>query len=93
MSKTKNVYETEIGSPPDYEELVAYVYYGNSFGDVLYNNVEMPRNFTRHDVAILTKEEGPDKVKIKFSEYVTQNNLNVDELIEAIKVAKEELLK
>lgn len=89
----KKVYEVEIGSPPDYEELVAYLYYGDSLGNILHNNAKKMDDFRRDDVAILTKEEGPDKVKIKFSEYALKNELNVDELLKAIKEAKEELLK
>ncbi len=91
----KKVYEVVIGSPPEYDELVAYLYYGESLKDALEDEESNEEiiNLDRYEIAILTKEEGPDKIKIRFSEYATKNDLNIDELLKVIKNAKEELLK
>ena len=75
------------------EELVAYLYYGDSLGDILYKNVEITNDFKREEIAIVHKEEGPDQVKIKFSDYALKNEMYVDDLLKIIKEAKEELLK
>ncbi len=68
-------YRIDIGSPPDYEEVVAYI---------LINGEE---------IALLQKEEGPDKLKIEFFDVPIQTEIYYDVFIEALREAKEELLK
>ena len=91
----KKIYEVQIGSPPDYEELVGYIYLSNESISGRIKNYKRSHKpsiyyIESEEIAIITKEEGPDKVKIKFSEYTTQNELELDELMEAIKKAKED---
>ncbi len=99
MTIKKNIYEIEIGSPPDYEELVAYIYLSDkSIADIIErrkNKQSRPSDdyVESEEIALLHKEEGPDKVKIRFSEYAAQNDLDVDKVLKVIKEAKEELLK
>ncbi|MCP3660580.1 MAG: hypothetical protein GY830_09830 [Bacteroidetes bacterium] len=99
----KRFYEVQIGSPLDYEELVAYIYLSDkSLKESLLNKAERTNlaegeshieYIESEEIATVTKEEGPDKMKIRFSEYSSNHDLNLDEIIKAINKAKEELLK
>ena len=95
----RETYEVEIGSPPDYEELVAYIHTSEKpLKHVVYKKNKLSDEQSvyyvyRDEVAILDKEEGPNKVRIKFSKYVLKNEMYVDDLLKVIKEAKEELLK
>jgi len=102
MSIKKKVYEVEIGSPPDYEELVAYIYLSDkSLKEIMEKSKERCLGedeshidyIESEEIATITKEEGPDKMKVRFSKYASKNDLDLNEVIKAIKEAKEELLK
>ncbi|MEL6413010.1 MAG: hypothetical protein AAFQ08_02700, partial [Bacteroidota bacterium] len=45
------------------------------------------------DIALLHKEEGPDKVKVKFLEGIQEQEFAFDDLMQALQKAKEELLR
>ncbi len=95
--KNKKIFNVIIGSPVDYNNLVAYIslterplnsYFrgGSNYkdGDTVVDNDE---------VAILHQEEGKGKIKIKFSDYVVDKELYVDDLLAAIIKAKEALMR
>ena len=97
----ERVLEVEIGSPPDYEELVAYVSANDrSIGEVLQYNSDNPSNnesrteiICGSEIALIHKEEGPDKVKVKFLEGIQDQEYAFDDLIQALEKAKEALLR
>lgn len=94
----KKVLEIEIGSPLEYEELVAYISLNDkSIVELL--NSSNPTDNKSHteivngvEVALLHKEEGPDKVKIKFLEGIQEQEFSFDDLMQALQKAKEALL-
>ena len=67
--------EIIIGSPLDYEKLVAYI--------VIDGN----------HVALLSQDEGKDKLKIEFFNEPKIKKIDLEVLIEALYEAKAELLK
>ena len=64
-----------IGSPLDYEELVAYIWINDE------------------EVALVQKEEGIDKMKIKFFDEKISTEIYLDVFIDALKQAKDALMK
>jgi hypothetical protein len=97
----KRVLEAEIGSPVDYERLVAYIYANEvSLQEVLqlspeeYNKKWGPGShyFQGDEVAIIHQEEGPDKLKVRFTEYAAQQDWDLDELLGVIQQAKDALV-
>lgn len=68
-------YEITIGSPTDYNELVAYIW------------------LNREQIAIVHKEEGPDKIIVEFFEEPIGSKIYIDSFIKALNLAKEELLR
>jgi len=97
----EKVLEVEIGSPPDYEELVAYIQANDrSVRELLHQNANDLSYKEPHteivnglEIALLHQEEGPDKVKIKFLDDVQGQEYSFDELMKVLKKAKEALLR
>ena len=58
-----------------------------------YEEIIVSVRINDEEICILQKEEGPDKVKIEFFDEPIQTEIYYDIFIEAIKKAKEELLK
>lgn len=92
--KQKNIYEIEVGSPPDYEEVVVYIYTNmQSLEKVSCRDTGKTVEYcTRDEVAFLHQEEGKDRVKIKFSDYVVRKELYLDDLLKALEEAKKLLI-
>jgi hypothetical protein len=96
----EKILEIVIGSPPEYEELVAYIQANDrSIYELLYRNSgNSSRKKSRTevvnglDIALLHQEEGPEKVKIKFLEGIQEQEYAFDELMSILKKAKEALL-
>ncbi len=96
----KGVLEVEIGDLPDYEELVAFIHENErSIADAM---KKVRGNFPSEpsvecisaiEVAMLHKEKGPDKVKVRFSKEAAGREYDYKELIKTLSYAKEELLK
>lgn len=97
----EKILEIAIGSPPDYEELVAYIEANDrSVRELLHHNANNLSHNKSHtemvnglEIALLHKEEGPDKVKIKFLEGVQDQEYSFDEFMRVLTKAKEALLK
>jgi hypothetical protein len=64
-----------IGSPLEYQELVAYIVLDGEH------------------VALLNQDEGKDKIKIEFFDEPKIKKIDFNLLIEALKEAKNELMK
>jgi hypothetical protein len=64
-----------IGSPVNYEELVAYIWIDGE------------------EVALVQKEEGVDRMKVEFFDEKINVNVYYNDFIEALKEAKNELMK
>ncbi|MCP3660428.1 MAG: hypothetical protein GY830_09040 [Bacteroidetes bacterium] len=58
-----------------------------------YEEITISIRINREEICILQKEEGPDKIKIEFFDEPVQTEIYYDVFIEALKEAKEELLK
>lgn len=71
----KKRFEIIIGSPLDYEELVAYIF------------------IDEQNIALLSQDEGKDKIKIEFSDEPKIEILDLDIFLEALIEAKKELMK
>ena len=67
-------YQIIIGSPVDYEELVAYI------------------SINGQDVALLSQEEGVDKLKIEFFDEPKIKKIDYQVFLEALQAAKKHLL-
>ena len=97
----EKVLEVAIGSPPDYEELVAYIQANDrSVRELLHYNAnklshKKPRTEIVNglEIALLHNEEGLDKVKIKFLDGVQDQEYSFDEFMRVLTKAKEELLR
>ena len=98
----KKYYEVEIGSPPDFEELVAYIYLSDKSSKEIMEKSKVRQlgegesyieYVESEEIATITKEEGPDKMKVRFSEYAANNDLDLNEVIKAIDKAKKALLE
>ena len=100
-------YTIVIGSPIDYEELVAYVYVENAEANASAKRWAEEKGIDKFDhievksngqlVAIVSKEEGPDKVKVELfgllDDKKTNKVVDFDLLIEALYEAKTSLLE
>ena len=96
---SKDVLEIEEGSPLDYDELVVYVMAREkSLAKLVQQNIENPPEepsieySNDLEIALLHKEEGPDKVKIKFLEGIQEQEYAFDEFIQILEKARETLL-
>ena len=94
-----------VGSPPDHEELICNINLSRKLSEEekkkgdwkpSFNIIDLddPNHqvFSSKGVATITQEEGPDKLKIKFGEYVTKNAMDLDKLVQTIQEAKSFLL-
>jgi len=95
----KKVLEIEEGSPIDYEELVVYIVARERPIDEIMDEINQAASGKSSvvygndsDIILLHKEEGPDKVKVKFLEGIQDQELAFDDLIQALQKAKETLL-
>lgn len=95
----RSILEIEEGSPLDYDELVVYVMAREkSLAELVKKNMEHPPDKphiecgTDLEIALLHKEEGPDKVKVKFLEGIQDQEYAFDDLIQVLKKAKAALL-
>lgn len=102
MSSKKNVYEVEIGDLPEYEKLVAFIYISDKSIASLMKRVESKGlneneyhidDVNSEEIAMISREEGIDKMKIRFSKYASKNDLDLDEFMNAIEKAKRALSK
>lgn len=102
MSSKKNVYEVEIGDLPEYEKLVAFIYISDKSIASLMKRVESKRlndneyhidDVNSEEIAMISREEGKDKMKIRFSKYASQNDLDLYEFMNAMEKAKRALSK
>lgn len=97
----EKILEIVIGSPPDYEELVVFIEANDrSVRELLHhnaNNLSHKKSRTEIinglEIALLHKEEGPARVKIKFLEGVQEQEYAFDEFMRILEKAKEALLK
>ena len=96
----RNILEIEEGSPIDYDELVVYIMAREkSLAKLVQQNIEDPpkRPSIEYsndlEIALLHKEEGLDKVKIKFLDGVQDQEYSFDEFMRVLTKAKEELLR
>ena len=71
----ENGYNTVLGSPINYEELVVYIWINGE------------------EVALVQKEEGPDKIVVEFFGEPIKTKIYYDVFLEALQAAKEELLR
>lgn len=71
----KEKFQIIIGSPLDYEELVAYIVIDG-----------------KH-TALISQDEGKDKIKIEFFDEPKLGKIDFDLFIEALLEAKKELLR
>ena len=93
----KRFFQIQIGSPPDYEELVAYIHLSDKLLTDEFKDYDPSKGpsityIESEEIAVITQEEGPDKVKIKFGEYVTKNEVSLDALVDIIQKAKAALI-
>jgi len=63
----KKNYQIVIGDLPEYEKLVVYLYYGESLKDAFEDeNSPLVLDLDRYEIALLSQEEGADKVKLSL---------------------------
>ena len=95
----REILEIEEGSPLDYDELVVYIMAREkSLAGLVKHNKKFPpkESYTECcndlEIALLHKEEGPEKMRIKFLEGVQNQEYDLDNFIRILKKAKKKLM-